>query len=134
MMMRLFGLFTIFLAATTTAALGDSVAGQYEYMNNCAACHGEAATGDGPLVTFFKEPVPDLTRLSRDNDGDFPFHETLMIVDGRAGLRGHGDVMPVWGDTFQRAEMAQAGDDESYLVSQGRLLSLVEYLVTVQQD
>lgn len=134
-MKRLFALATIILFGTVSAALAqDSVTGQYEYMNHCASCHGEAGTGDGPLVTFFKEPVPDLTVLARDNDGVFPFLETLMIVDGRSGLRGHGGTMPVWGDTFEAAAAEQAGVYGAETIARGRLLSLVEYLITIQQD
>ncbi len=142
----LFHAVAILLAGCATAALGqDSVSGQYEYMNHCASCHGEAADGKGPLVTYFREPIPDLTVLALNNDGVFPFLETLMIIDGRTGLRGHGGATPVWGDVFQR-DMPVLGEAfkqeavEKYgiygaeTIARGRLLSLVEYLVTVQQD
>jgi len=143
---RLFALVAILLAGCAAGALAqDSVTGQYEYMNHCASCHGEGADGKGPLVTFFKQPVPDLTVLALNNDGVFPFLETLMIVDGRTGLRGHGGVMPVWGDTFERKmpvlgdtferkAVEAAGVYGAETIARGRLLSLVEYLATVQQD
>lgn len=135
MMKRLFALVAIILAGSTLASLAqDSVTGQYEYMNFCAACHGEAADGKGPLVTFFKEPVPNLTLLAQNNDGVFPFLETMMIIDGRSGLRGHGGVMPVWGDTFEAEAVDQAGVYGAETIARGRLVSLVEYLATVQQD
>jgi len=135
MMKRLFALVVIILGGTVTAAMAQgSVTGQYEYMNHCAACHGEGADGKGPLVTFFKEPVPDLTVLALNNDGVFPFLETMLIVDGRSGLRGHGGTMPVWGDTFEAEAVEQAGVYGAETIARGRLLSLVEYLATVQQD
>lgn len=135
MMKRLFALVAIILAGSTLASLAqDSVTGQYEYMNFCAACHGEAADGKGPLVTFFKEPVPNLTLLAQNNDGVFPFLETMMIIDGRSGLRGHGGTMPVWGDTFEAEAVDQAGVYGAETIARGRLVSLVEYLATVQQD
>lgn len=135
MMKRLFAPVAIILAGTVLAATAqDAVTGQYEYMNYCASCHGEAADGKGPLVTFFKEPVPDLTALTRNNDGVFPFLETMMIIDGRSGLRGHGGTMPVWGDTFEADAVEQAGVYGAETIARGRLLSLVEYLLTVQQD
>jgi hypothetical protein len=86
------------------------------------------------LVTFFREPVPDLTVLAKNNEGAFPFLETLMIVDGRTGLRGHGGVMPVWGDTFEREAAEVAGVYGAETIARGRLLSLVEYLAEIQQD
>ena len=135
MLKRLFAIAGLLLAGLTTAAMAqDSVTVQYEYMNNCAACHGEDGSGDGPLIEFLKDPIPDLTVLALDNEGVFPFHETIMVIDGRKGLRGHGNPMPVWGDTFERSAMAEAGDPLSYTIARGRLLSLVEYLVTIQQD
>ena len=145
-MKRLFSLIAVLLAGCATAVMAqDSVTGQYEYMNHCASCHGEAADGKGPLVTYFREPIPDLTVLALNNDGVFPFLETLMIIDGRTGLRGHGGATPVWGDTFARdmpgfgetfkSEAIEiAGVFGAETIARGRLLSLVEYLVTVQQD
>lgn len=140
MMKRLFALFVLIGLGTAAGALAQgpvaqgSVAGQYEYMNHCAACHGIAADGKRPLVTFFRDPVPNLTRLQGENDGVFPFLETMMIIDGRSGLRGHGGAMPVWGDTFEAQAVETAGVYGAETLARGRLVSLVEYLVTVQQD
>lgn len=135
MMKRLLALVAIILVGSTTAAIAqDMVSGQYEYMNNCASCHGEDGMGKGPLVTFFKEPVPDLTVMTLNNDGVFPFHHTIKVIDGREGLRGHGNPMPVWGNSFELAAMAEAGDPNAFTIARGRVLSLVEYLVTIQQD
>lgn len=125
----------ISLAATTFGAMAqDSVSGQYEYMNHCASCHGESGMGDGPIAGILTVDVPDLTTLSINNDGEFPYLDTFMVIDGRTGVRGHGSNMPVWGDTFSREGMEQAGDYGGELVARGRLMSLVEYLVTIQQD
>jgi mono/diheme cytochrome c family protein len=135
MMKRLIATALLILAGSTAAAIAqDMVTGQYEYMTHCAACHGEAADGKGPLVTFFREPVPDLTVLAKNNEGVFPFLETLMIVDGRTGLRGHGGVMPVWGDTFEREATGVAGVYGAETIARGRLLTLVEYLLAVQEN
>lgn len=134
MMKRLMTLAAIILAGSTAAAIAqDMVTGEYEYMNHCAACHGEAADGKGPLVTFFKEPVPSLTVLRQNNDGVFPFLETMMVIDGRTGLRGHGGVMPVWGDTFEAAAVETAGVYGAETIARGRVVSIVEYLASVQQ-
>ncbi|MCB1329648.1 MAG: cytochrome c [Maritimibacter sp.] len=134
-MKRLFTLVAIILAGSVSPVFGqDSVTGQYEYMNFCAGCHGIAADGKGPLVTFFKQPVPDLTVLAKANDGEFPFLKTMMIIDGRTGIRGHGGTMPIWGDTFAAEAVEKAGVYGAETIARGRLLSLVEYLATVQQD
>ena len=57
-----------------------------------------------------------------------------MIIDGRAGLRGHGGAMPVWGETFKSEAVEVAGVYGAETIACGRLLSLVEYRETVQQD
>ena len=130
-----FSLAAVFLAGTALGAKAqDSVTGQYEYMNNCASCHGESGMGDGPLAGILTVDVPDLTVLAINNDGEFPYLDTLMVIDGRTGVRGHGSNMPVWGDTFSREGMKQAGDYGGELVARGRLMSLVDYLITIQQD
>ena len=132
---RLFALVTLLVLGSVSAALAQEAStGAYEYRSFCAGCHGEAADGKGPLVTYFREPVPDLTVLARNNDGVFPFLETMMIIDGRSGLRGHGGPMPLWGDTFEAEAVEQAGVYGAETIARGRLLSLVEYLATVQQD
>lgn len=135
MMKRLMTYISVILAATTFGAMAqDSVTGQYEYMNHCASCHGEGGMGDGPIAGVLTVDVPDLTLLAANNDGEFPYLDTLMVIDGRTGVRGHGSNMPVWGDTFSREGMQQAGDYGGEMIARGRLLSLVEYLMTIQQD
>lgn len=136
--MKTKNLFTLAMISFSASAFGamaqDSVTGQYEYMNHCASCHGESGKGDGPIAGILTVSVPDLTVLAINNDGDFPYLEMLMVIDGRTGVRGHGSNMPVWGDTFSREGMRQAGDYGGELVARGRLMSLVDYLVTIQQD
>ncbi len=135
MMKRLLALVAIILVGTTSAAIAqDSVSGQYEYMNHCAACHGIRADGRGEIAAFFGKTIPDLTVLAQENEGVFPFLDTLMVIDGRTGLKGHGGPMPVWGDTFEAQAVEVAGVYGAETIARGRLLSLVEYLVTVQQD
>ena len=129
-----------FLLATASTALllvtGSSVAadeiGQAEYMNACAVCHGSMGKGAGSLAPLLTVPVPDLTDLSAQNDGEFPMLKVIMIVDGRTGVRGHGGPMPVWGDRFG----AQAGDIGTYateLEVRGRVLSIAQYLESIQR-
>jgi len=134
-MKRLSTFFALILAATSlTATAGDVVTGQYEYMNACATCHGENGRGGGELAQAFGVDVPDLTTMNLENDGEFPFLDTLMMIDGRTGIREHGGAMPVWGDRFEAAALEQVGVYGAELVVRGRLLSLVLYLETIQQD
>ncbi len=133
MMKRLLISTALVLLATTAPALADMEAGRSEYMIACAMCHGESAMGSGPFVEYLNIDVPGLTGLAAANDGKFPFLETLMIVDGRTGVRGHGGPMPIWGDRFEKTALEQAGVFGAELIARGRLVSLVEYLESIQQ-
>ncbi len=132
-MKKLMTFITIILAATTFGAMAEDLAGETEYMTACAICHGETGMGDGPFAGILNIEVPGLTGLAAANDGDFPFLKTLMIVDGRTGVRGHGGPMPVWGDRYEEAALEKVGVYGAEMIVRGRLLSLVEYIESIQQ-
>ena len=110
----------------------DAGAGQAEYMNSCASCHGVSGTGDGPLAELMTVEVSDLTQLSAANDGAFPMLDVIMTIDGRSGIHGHGYPMPVWGNRFE-ADAEGMGDYASEIEVRGRVLSLAMYLQSIQQ-
>src|SRR6056297_1601558 len=89
------------LAGLCAGAAAAQPAGEAEYMNSCASCHGTAADGNGPLAELMTVQVPPLNGLSAENDGEFPLQDVIMFIDGRSGIRGHGYPMPVWGDRFK---------------------------------
>ena len=109
------------------------VAGEREYMVACAGCHGESGMGDGPLAGVLNITTPGLTELSKAHDGAFPYDAILMTIDGRDGVRAHGSAMPVWGERFTASATSQRGETEE-MVARGRILSLVYYLQSIQQD
>jgi mono/diheme cytochrome c family protein len=115
---------------TDTATLE---AGQAEYMAACAACHGEAADGNGPIATMFRDPVPNLTGLAARNDGQFPMLDVIHIIDGRADVRAHGNPMPVFGARYARDVGTTAGDYGAEQQIRGRVLSLALYLASIQE-
>lgn len=107
-------------------------AGRPLYEDNCMVCHGHTAKGDGPMVTFglLTMPAPDLTLLSKQNNGAFPFWRVYRIVDGREAVKGHSTPdMPIWGDEF-RYDLAGSMMLQSEV--RGRILSLVYYLQSIQ--
>ena len=110
--------------------------GRVEYQMACAQCHGDDGHGDGPLAQLMSIETPDLTKLSERSGGTFPFRNTLLLIDGR-DVRAHGGDMPLWGERFTALaylENPEAGaPDTPDLVAQGRLLSLVTYLETIQE-
>jgi mono/diheme cytochrome c family protein len=102
------------------------------YEDNCMVCHGQAGKGDGPMMTFrlLALPAPDLTQLSKRNDGHFPFWKVYRIVDGRDEVKGHGArEMPFWGDEFR---MDTGSSTMLQTEVRGKILSLVYYLQSLQ--
>ncbi|MEJ2001969.1 MAG: cytochrome c [Maritimibacter sp.] len=123
----------MFFAATTFAARAEDDAGKNEYMNACAICHGESAQGNGQFAELLNVDVPGLTGLTAANDGEFPFLKTMMIIDGRTGVRGHGGPMPIWGDRYQASMLEERGLVGAEIYARGRLVALVEYIQTLQE-
>jgi hypothetical protein len=77
--------------------------------------------GTGPLAKLLISGAPDLTVLSKKNNGAFPFSMIVDVIEGRAVEAGHGvREMPVWGKTF-REEQAR-----------GKILDILLYLESIQ--
>lgn len=121
------------LALSGTAGMAQDM-GETEYMVACAGCHGESGMGDGPFAELLNVSTPGLTTLAADNDGAFPFTEVFLLVDGRGGVRAHGSDMPVWGQRFTASAMPGTHPETAELVARGRVLSLVRYLESIQQE
>lgn len=121
------------LIALTVGAQAQDDAGRNEYIVACAVCHGESGKGDGPFAPVLNISVPSLTGLSAANEGNFPFLETFMMVDGRTQIRGHGSPMPVWGDRYTEAANDSYGPYGAEVVTRGRILSLIYYLESIQE-
>jgi len=78
------------------------------YRHTCLVCH--EGTGAGTMLL-------DLTTLSQINGGQFPAHQVMDIIDGRADVRAHGSPMPAWGTHY----------------SQDQIIDLTNYLASIQQ-
>jgi len=129
--MKIIAITALAIAAFSTQALAQD-AGEQEYMNSCASCHGASGEGDGPLADLMTVDLPDLTQLSAQNEGEFPMLDVIMTIDGRSGIRGHGYPMPVWGDRF-KVEASEAGDYAAEIDTRGRVLSLALHLQSLQK-
>ncbi|TCO69428.1 hypothetical protein EV655_11559 [Rhodovulum euryhalinum] len=102
-------------------------------MRACASCHGESGLGQGPIAEFLTIPVPGLNRLSAENDGAFPMLQVIQIIDGRTGVRSHGEPMPIWGDLFKTPLVGGMGDYGAEVIVRGRVLSIAYYLESIQE-
>lgn len=104
-----------------------TVSGSGLFINYCATCHGESATGDGPLAKMLRKRPANLTLLARSNGGVFSPEMVARIIDGRKPLSGHGGGdMPAWGDAF-----ARSSDGADNIPD--KIAALVIYLETIQQ-
>ncbi len=97
------------------------------FRSYCATCHGDGATGDGPLASMLRKQPANLTLLARRNGGTFSPEMVARIIDGRKPMSGHGGGdMPVWGDAFEKtSDGAGAVPD--------KIKALVDYLESLQK-
>lgn len=130
----------MFLASKPASAMENATQiklGEYEYMGQCAACHGPHAKGDGPVAEVLTQKPADLTQISKKYGGTFPADEVYRIIDGTKMINPHGDrQMPVWGFRYMESATAQAGavphDVDAQELVAGRITSLVQFLESIQ--
>ncbi len=127
-MVSVIGMFS----ASGWAQEGDP--GKTEFLSSCAPCHGTDGKGNGPVSVALKTTPPDLTVLTKKNNGVFPVATVYEMIDGRKSVSAHGTrEMPVWGDRFRRPFIyfAPALVEASIHT---RILALVDYLHRIQDN
>lgn len=134
-------LFRLALVTVATCVSGFTLAadkvdiGKQEYEASCANCHGVKGEGNGPYSQYLKSPAPNLTVLSKNNGGVFPFAHVYDTIDGRPLINSHGRDMPIWGDRYSTDAAKRfwdyQADSESFV--RGRILALVDYINRLQQ-
>lgn len=103
-------------------------AGERRFEENCGICHGLDGKGMGAFSELLKVDPPDLTVLTRENNGYFPFTGIYNAIDGRNAPLAHGrEGMPIWGDRYK-----QSVDDGSETLVRGRILELILYIQSLQ--
>lgn len=107
--------------------------GAIEYENSCAVCHGFQGKGNGVMADSLKNKPTDLTMLSKNNHGHFPFTEVYRVIEGshRVGVHGSRD-MPVWGNRYRKE--AEKYDADAYVYSRGLILELLVYIMALQEE
>jgi mono/diheme cytochrome c family protein len=102
-------------------------AGQEVFRSFCAVCHGADAKGNGPAAPGLKRHPPDLTQLSRKNNGKFPTEIVSSIIQGNDLVTEHGTrEMPMWEDAFRAMDGAQ-------ITVQLKIRNLTAYIESIQQ-
>jgi mono/diheme cytochrome c family protein len=95
----------------------------------CASCHGESGRGNGAVAIFLRKRPADLTQIAKLNKGTFPADRVYQQIDGRKGVKAHGESqMPVWGDAFSRT----ATDADEAAVKE-KIEALVDHLASIQE-
>ena len=104
--------------------------GRHRYFQSCVICHGEDAKGTGMMAKILKVKSADLTTLSQNNGGKFPFERIYEKIDGRDMPQAHGmREMPVWGKIWE--EETQCSPADTFV--RGRILEIIIYLRSIQE-
>lgn len=134
----LYSIIMIGMLATPILAVAEQVTvGQHEFKKDCAACHGMSGKGDGPFLDFLRQTPADLTLIAKRNGGKFPFQKVYTTIEDPGSNRAHGSQeMPVWGERFNQEAMEKYGpyDLQHPGIVEGRILKLVFYLATIQEE
>ncbi len=125
----------IICGAVLDASAQDSSLGKELYAEACGVCHGSSGLGDGEFAQHLNVRPSNLTTLAKENNGEFPYLQVFQITDGRTGVRGHGGGdMPIWGSVFSREVGEMGGPYGSELLIRARLVSLVDYIESLQAE
>ena len=108
------------------------ITGAETFKLKCASCHGEDAMGEKAIDSDIK--APDLTMISKRNNGQFPVSRIYAIIDGREVLQKHGTRdMPTWGDLFLTDTIWEGCSQVDEQIVRGRIMELILYLDSIQQ-
>lgn len=127
------------LFAATSGLVGAAErvdVGREEYRENCLNCHGEAGDGNGPYAHLLNKSASDLTKLTRNNQGVFPFARVYEVIDGREVVKGHGERdMPIWGNAYRiiAGERYFEAPYNPEVFVRSRILALIEYISRLQK-
>jgi len=120
------------------ASGGAATAGQQEFREYCAQCHGSDGMGNGPVAPELKRKPANLTVLARNNGGVFPSGEVRDFIVGTKATLSHGTrEMPVWGYAFLFRPGGMAGPFVPVLTpkeADERINRLVDYVRSIQQQ
>lgn len=121
------------LALAENAKQVADIVGKKEFVTYCGSCHGSNGKGDGPIVDFLERKPPNLTLLSKNNDGIFPFERIWGVFDGTYIFAEHGtSEMPIWGYRFVQ-EAHQQNELDIATKAKAKALDIVLYLQVIQE-
>jgi len=120
------------LAACVETGMPERPEGAAFFADNCVACHGTSARGDGPLAGSLATTPPDLTLLVRNNDGRFPETKTLAYIYGDPQENHLTRVMPNFGKEMA-LDLVPVELDGALTPTPRVLAGLLVYLESIQR-
>jgi mono/diheme cytochrome c family protein len=114
------------------AAAQDAERGAELYRGHCAACHGAAAEGDGPMTAVLGVAPPDLTALAAAEGGTFPMERVVRSVDGQTMILSHGGPMPLFGAILGGEPAVYDSADGTPVITKAAVLDIVAWLEAMQ--
>ena len=115
----------------TTLSIAGTDQGEIFYIQYCSSCHGKDGRGEGSVSPYLKLKIPDLSLLRKSHKGIYPLDDVMAAIDGRRGVRAHGDrQMPVWGEVFRKEVEKQK---YSELTSLLKAKMIAEYVAGLQR-
>lgn len=104
------------------------------FAENCAACHGADARGDGPLTKEYEVNAPDLTLIAYRNSGTFPKAEVMSTIDGFTRVQHGNIVMPEFGAVLSEGPVVMYDSGDGIATpTPAALVALAEYLESLQR-
>jgi len=110
----------------------DPEAGGEHFYYYCASCHGDDATGGGPMTEILNATPPDLTGLAARNGGVFPRSHVVFRIDGRDPNLAHGGPMPIFGDIFGDDMVPLKSETGQPILAGRAIIDLIAWLELVQ--
>ena len=124
------GLGMIACVAVATGASAADHAGKAPFDQYCAACHGLAGDGAGPVAAEMKVSPTDLRMLGKKYGTPLPKPKLLEFIDGREMVRAHGTAnMPVWGEQLVNNVPSTTNSE---FFKRGTLIVILDYIETLQ--
>ena len=112
--------------------------GKAEFEATCAICHGSDAKGRGSFTLFMTKPVPDLTSITKRNNGEFPFMRLYEMMNGPGEIPGHAiREMPIWSEYYKDQAPKELGPFYNYsdvvAFVNTKTMSLLAYVASLHE-
>lgn len=120
------------VVACTEAEMPAPSEGAMLFADNCAACHGASATGNGPRAGSLPHPPADLTQIAARNGGTLPRAQVLSVIDGYTKNAHPNRIMPEFGDVLT-GDTVPVEVDGVLTPTPRPLAALLTYLESIQQ-